>query len=135
MIMSVVDEWCISVFSCRSEQIKLILPDFYHFVNGLEEVKSTYFLIRDRSGDEAVFSFRTMMEPEKKSIIRSKIAYKLGTLLTGDKFAIDPDSDSPFKQYVAWEVEKRIAERGLKFEFTDFLCGMSKLVVEMFEKG
>ena len=122
--MSVNDEWSISVFKCRDEQIKTVVPELYHFVSGLEGVKSLHFLIRDRVDDEAIFSFRVMVELKSKGIIRSKIAYKLGTLFTVGKFAVDPSSDSPFEKYAAWDIEKRIAEHGLKKfdDFTDFLC-------------
>jgi len=134
--MSVVDEWCVAVFKCKAEQIKTALPDLYHFVSGLEGVKSLHFLIRDRVDDETVFSFRVMVELKKKNVVKSKIAYKLGTLFSGDKFAVDPGSDNLLQPYVAWDVERRIAESGLKKldDFTDFLCSMSKLVVEMIEK-
>jgi hypothetical protein len=134
--MSIIDEWCVVVFKCKPEQVKTALPDFYHFVKGLDGVKSLHFLVRDRVDDEAVFSFRVMVDPKQKRLIRSKIAYKLGTYFSKDKFAVDPTSDSPLHGYVAWDLEKRLAVHGLKKvdDFTDFLCAMSKLVVEMVEK-
>jgi hypothetical protein len=66
-------------FKCKPEQIKTTLPELYHFVNALEGVKSTHFLIRDRIDDEVLFSFRIMIDPKQK-LIKNKIAYKLGTL-------------------------------------------------------
>jgi hypothetical protein len=134
--MSIADEWCVAVFKCKPEQIKTALPDFYHFVRGLDGVKSLHFLIRDRVDDEAVFSFRVMVDPKQKWLVKSKITYKLGTLFSSDKFAVDPASENPLNSYVAWELEKRIVMHGLKKvdDFTDFLCSMSKLAVEMVEK-
>jgi len=134
--MSVANEWCVAVFKCKPEQIKTALPDFYHFANGLDGVKSLHFVIRDRIDDEVVFSFRAMVESKQKKVIKSKIAYKLGTLFAGEKFAVEPGSDSPLHVHVAWEPERKIAEFGLKKldDFTDFLCSLSKLIVEMVEK-
>jgi hypothetical protein len=134
--MSVVNEWCVAIFKCKAEQIKRAMLELYHFVSGLEGVKSLHFLVRDRVDDETVFSFRVMVELKKKNILKSKIAYKLGTLFSSDKFAVDPDSSSPLQQYIAWDVERRIADSGLRKldDFTYFLSSMSKLVLEMIEK-
>jgi hypothetical protein len=135
--MSIADEWCVAVFKCKPEEIKSVLPEFYHFVNGLQGVKSSHFLIRDRVDDEAVFSFRVMVEPKLKHVIKSKLAYKLGTLLSTAKFAVEPPLDNSLQEFVAWKPEKKVAESGLqKFDdFTDFLCSLSKLAVDMIEKG
>ncbi len=68
------------------------LPDFCHFVRGLDCVKSLHFLIRDRINDEVVFSFRVMVDPKQKRLVKSKTTYKLGTLFSSDKFAVEPAS-------------------------------------------
>jgi hypothetical protein len=41
-----------------------------------------HFLLRDRVEDEVVVSFRVMVEPKFKEIVKTKLAYKLGTLLS-----------------------------------------------------
>ncbi len=135
--MSIVDEWCVAVFKCKPEQIKATLPELYNFVKGLDGVKSIHFLIRDRVDYEVVFSFRVMMDPKQKRLVRSKLVYKLGTLFQSEKFAVEPACDSPMHNFAAWAPERRLADAGPKKfdEFIDFLSGMSKLVVEMVEKG
>ncbi len=129
-------DWCVAVFKCKPEHIRSVLLDLYAFVKDIEGVIDQHFLIRDRVNDEIVFSFRVSVEPKAKEVIKSKIAYKLETLLSKDKFAVDPSVESPFEKYVAWCPEKRIAEFGPeKFtQFCDFLSKMSKLVMQMIKK-
>ena len=45
-------------------------------------------MIRDRVDDEVAFSFRVMVDPKFKETVKSKLAYKLGTLLPKDKHAV-----------------------------------------------
>jgi hypothetical protein len=134
--MSVADEWCVSVFKCKPEQVKGAVPEFYRFVNSLEGVKSSHFLVRDRVDDEAVFSFRVIVDPRQKRVIKSKIAYKLGTLLSDDKFAVEPSSDGPLYSFAAWEPKRLISEVGSKKfdDLTKFLRDISKLTVKMIKK-
>mgnify|MGYP005850079753 CR=1 FL=1 len=116
--MSIADELCVAVFKCKPEEIKSVLPEFCNFVNGLQGVKSSHFLIRDRVDDEAVFSFRVMVNPKLKHVIKSKLSYKLGTLLS-TKFAVELPLDNSLQEFVAWEPEKKVAECGLQ-KFDDF---------------
>jgi len=75
------DDWCVAVFKCKQDNIRSVLVGFYAFVKDVGGVKNQHFLIRDRVGDEAVFSYRVSIEPKVKEVIRSKMAYKLGSLL------------------------------------------------------
>lgn len=127
------EDWCVAVFKCRPNDIRKVLLDFYKFVKNTEGVKSLHFLIRDRVEDEVVFSFRVLIEKEKKRIIGSKMIYELGTLLSEDKFAVDPDVKHPLRKYVAWSFEDRVAKSGVKkfTEFCSLLEKMSKLVIQM----
>jgi len=59
----------------------------------------------------------------------------LGTLLSEDKYVIDPAAGNFLEQYVAWLPQKRFADFGLtKFnQFIDLLKSMSAVVVQMIE--
>jgi len=129
-------DWCVAVFKCKPEHIRNVLLDLYAFVKDIEGVADQHFLIRDRVDDEVVFSFRVSVEPKAKEVIKSKIAYKLGTLLSEDKFVVDPSVESPFEKYVAWCPEKRIAEFGPKkfAYFCKLLSKMSRLIIQMIRK-
>ena len=129
-------DWCVAVFKSKPEKVEKDLVDFYDFVKDLKGVKDLHFLIRDRVRNEVVFSFRLLVEPEDKKIVKSKLAYKLKTLTTENKFAIDPDADSPLVKYVAWSSEARIAKYGSrKFSrLCRFLSQMSEMVVDMARK-
>jgi hypothetical protein len=78
-----------------------------------------------------------MVEPKFKEIVKSKLAYKLGTLLPKDKHAIDPTAENSLGQYVAWLPEKRITDFGRsKFNhFIDLLKNMSAIVVQLIENN
>lgn len=127
------DDWCVAVFKCKPNDIRRVLLSFYKFVEDLDGVKSLHFLIRDRVEDEVVFSFRVLAEKEQKQIISSKMAYKLGTLLSEGRFAADPEVKHPLGKYVAWSSEERVAKYGVKkfAEFYTLLEKMSKLVIQM----
>lgn len=133
--MSISNEWVVAVFKCPPSDVKKIIVEFYRFVDDLKGVRSLHFLIRDRIEDEVVFSFRVMVNPKYKEIIKNKCASKLGTLLTADKFAIDPTAASNLEKYVAWTPEKRIKDFGQnKFiQFIDGLKNMSAIVIGMIE--
>jgi hypothetical protein len=88
--MAISNEWCVAVFKCSSASVKKVLVEVYRFVDDLKGVRSLHFLIRDRVEDEVVFSFRVMVEPKFKETVKTKLAYKLGTLLSKDKYVIDP---------------------------------------------
>lgn len=102
------DVWCVAVFKCEPKSVTKCLVEFYDFVKDIEDVKSLHFLIRDRVGKEVVFSFRVLMDGEKKKAVESKMLYKLRTLISDGKFAIDPDEKSNFRKFVAWEPEEMI---------------------------
>lgn len=128
-------DWSIVVFRCKAERVRDVLVELINFVVDLEGVKNLHFLIRDRLDDEVVFSFRILLEPECYEVIKSKIVFKLGTLISKDKFMVDPDIENPLVDYVAWSPKDRIAKDGLK-KFTIFcslLNQMSGIVVDMLE--
>ena len=133
--MAISSEWCVAVFKCPSDRVKRVLVEVYRFADALKGVRSLHFLIRDRVEDDVVFSFRVMVEPKFKEIIKTKLAYKLGTLLSKDKYAIDPAAGDNLGQYVAWLPEKRIADFGQsKFnQFIDFLKNLSAIIVQLTE--
>jgi hypothetical protein len=132
--MFISNEWVVAVFKCSPSDVKKILVEFYRFIDDLKGVRSLHFLIRDRIDDEVVFSFRIMVKIKFKEIVKSKSAHKLSTLLTEDKFAIDPVKNN-LAQYVEWSPEKRIRDSGQsKFiQFIDALKNMSAIVIEMIE--
>jgi hypothetical protein len=82
-----------------------------------------------------LFSFRVMVEPKFKEIVKTNLSCKLGTLLSKDKYAIDPGAGNSLEKYVAWLPEKRIADFGQnKFNiFVDLLKNQSAIVVQMIE--
>jgi len=131
--MAISNEWCVAVFKCSSDSVKKVLVEVYRFVDDLKGVRSLHFLIRDRVEDEVVFSFRVMVEPKFKETVKTKLAYKLGTLLSEDKYVVDPAAGNTLEQYVAWMPEKKIADFGqTKFnQFIDLLKNLSAIVVQM----
>jgi hypothetical protein len=133
--MAISNEWCVAVFKCSSDSVKKVLVEVYRFVDDLKGVRSLHFLVRDRVEDEVVFSFRVMVEPKFKEMVKTKLAYKLGTLLSEDKYVIDPAAGNGLEQYVAWLPEKKIADFGQsKFnQFIDLLKNMSAIVVQIIE--
>ena len=126
-----------AVFKCRPDSLKKVLVEVYTFADELKGVRSLHFLIRDRVEDQVAVSFRIMVDPKQKDIVKSKTAYKLGTLLPADKFAIDPTVESELRKYVAWYPEKRIADFGkIKFnQFIDILKNMSATVIAIIENN
>jgi len=130
------DDWTVTVFKCKAENVESVLVDFYSFAKDLEGVRDLHFLIRDRLDDDVVFSFRFLVETKDKEVIKSKIAYRLRSYKPKIRFAIDPSKRSPLGKYVAWSSEKRIEKDGQrKFaRFCKFLSQMSRLVVEMARK-
>jgi len=133
--MAISNEWCVAVFKCSPDSVKKVLVEVYRFADDLKGVRSLHFLVRDRVEDEVVFSFRVMVEPKFKEMVKTKLAYKLGTLLSEDKYVIDPATGNSLEQYVAWLPEKKIADFGQsKFnQFIDLLKNMSAIVVQMIE--
>ena len=133
--MATSNQWCVAVFKCSPALAKKVLVEVYRFTDDLKGVRSLHFLIRDRIDDEVVFSFRVMVEPKFKEIVKSKLSYKLGTLLSKEKYAIDPTAEHNLGQYVAWLPGKRIADFGQsKFnQFIDLLKNMSSIVVQLIE--
>jgi len=128
-------EWSIAVFKIKPEKIKETILDLYHFTEDLDGVISIHFMIKDRLDEEVVFSFRVLSEPDQLEIVRSKIKYKLGSLLNKDAFSVDPNSINPLIKYVAWPFEDILTKRGAdKFKkFYETLDAISKLVIQMIE--
>ena len=133
--MAISNEWCVAVFKCSPDSVKKVLVEVYRFADDLKGVRSLHFLVRDRVEDEVVFSFRVMVEPKFKETVKTKLAYKLGTLLSEDKYVIDPAAGNGLEQYVAWLPGKKIVDFGQsKFnQFIDLLKNLSAIVVQMIE--
>jgi hypothetical protein len=66
--------------------VKKVLVEIYRFADDLKGVRSLHFLVRDRVEDEVVFSFRVMVEPKFKEMVKTHLSCKLGTLLSEDKY-------------------------------------------------
>jgi hypothetical protein len=130
------DDWCVAVFRCKPADVRRVLVSFYGFVKDLEGVRSLHFIIRDRLEDDVVFSFRVLADSKDKQIVKSKINYKLGTLMASGRFAVDPDTKDPLEKYVAWSPDERIAKYGPKkfMDFCDLLSKLSRLVLQMARK-
>jgi hypothetical protein len=128
-----IDNWSVAVLRCKADKTGNILLDLYDFVKGIEGVRDLHFLIRDRIDDDVVLSIRMLLESQHARVVKSKVAFKLGTMLSEDKFAVDPDAENPLEKYVAWQPDKRIAESGPeKFAaFCRFLSRLSRIAVEM----
>jgi hypothetical protein len=133
--MATSNEWCVAIFKCSPDSVKKILVEVYRFAYDLKGVRSLHFLVRDRAEDEVVISFRVMVEPKFKEMIKTNLSCKLGTLISEDKYVVDPATGNSFEQYVAWLPEKRIADFGTnKFnQFIDLLKNLSAIVVQMIE--
>lgn len=86
--------------------------------------------------DDVVFSFRVLVDSKNKQMVKGKINYKLGTLMSGDRFAVDPDTEDPLEKYVAWSPDERIAKYGPKkfMDFCDLLNKLSRLVLQRAQK-
>jgi hypothetical protein len=127
------DTWSVVVLQCKAENTTSILLSLYDFVKDIEGVSDLHFLIRDRIEGEIVVTFRVLLESKHRQVIKSKIAFKLGTLLSREKFAVDPNAESEFEKYVAWESGKRIVDFGPeKFAvFCGFLGRLSRIVADM----
>jgi hypothetical protein len=127
------DNWSVAVLQCKADETRNILLHLYDFVKDIEGVRDLHFLIRDRIDGDVVLSIRMLLESQDARVIKSKVAFKLGTMLSEDKFAIDPDAENPLEKYVAWQPGKRISESGPeKFAaFCSFLGKLSRIAVDM----
>jgi len=128
-----INNWIVAVLRCKADRTRNSLLDLYDFVKDIEGVRDLHFLIRDRIDDEVVLSIRMLLESQHVRVVKSKVAFKLGTMLSEDKFAIDPKAENPLEKYVAWQPDKRIAESGPeKFAaFCSFLGKLSRIAVDM----
>lgn len=126
-------DWCLAVVRVKSEEAEDVLVDFFGFLENLEGIEDLHFLIRDRVGDDVIFSFRVLAKPRKKRIVKSKIAYKLKMLMPEDKYAIDPSVDNSLQKYVAWDYKERVNKHGQEKSevFCSLLTQLSKIVVGM----
>ena len=85
--MTISNEWCVAVFKCSPASVKKVLVEVYRFSDALKGVQSLHFLVIDRVDDEVVLSFRIMVEPKFKEIVKSKLADKLVVMQFGGKIA------------------------------------------------
>ena len=92
-------------------------------------------MITDRVGDEVVFSFRLLVEPKFKEIVENKLAFKLGTLLSENKYAVEPAAGDGLGKFIASLPERKIGQGQVAYDnFLDVLKKMSDVVVDMVEK-
>ena len=125
--------WIAAVFKCNSLVAKKTLVELYGFIDDLKGVRSLHFLMRDRVDDEVIFSFRVMVEQKFKEMIKSKLSHKLSTLLTADKFSVDPPAENNFAHHVALSPEKRLMHSGQTKFIQRALKNMSSIVVDLIE--
>jgi len=132
-----IDNWSVAVLRCKADRAGNILLDLYDFVKDIKGVRDLHFLIRDRIDDDVVLSIRMLLESQHARVVKIKVAFKLGTMLSEDKFAVDPDAENPLEKYVAWQPDKRIAESGPeKFAaFCRFLGRLSRIAVDMIRES
>jgi hypothetical protein len=136
------NDWSVAVFKCKPTDVRRVLLDFHKFVKDLEGVRNLHFVVKDRLRDDVVISFRVKVDLKEKQVVRSKVKYKLGTLMPERQFAVDPDAKDPLGKYASWPNDEEISRNGLK-RFNsrcDFLGKMSRLVLQMarrkyFESG
>jgi hypothetical protein len=131
------DSWSVAVLQCKADKARNTLLDLYDFIKDIEGVRDLHFIIRDRIDDDVVLSIRVLLESKHVRVVKSKVAFKLGTLLSEDKFAIDPNAENHLEKYVAWQPDKRTAESGPeKFAaFCSFLGKLSRIAVDMVREG
>ena len=132
-----IDNWSVAVLRCKADRTGNSLLDLYDFVKDIQGVRDLHFLVKDRIDDDVVLSFRMLLESQHARVVKSKVAFKLGTMLSQDKFAIDPDAENPLGKYVAWQPNQRIVESGPeKFAtFSRCLSKLSRIAVEMIKEG
>jgi hypothetical protein len=129
------NDWCIVVAKCEAKATAGFLVDFYRFAKGMDGVRNLYFLVRDHVENDVVFIFRILVDPGKVRALKSKISYKLKSLLPEGKYAIDPRSDNLFSKYAALSAESAAKIGKERFLILcDFLGKLSETVVEMAEK-
>lgn len=136
MVVLVADnDWCIVVAKCRAKVMASFLVDFYRFAKGMDGVRNLYFLVRDRVESDVVFIFRILVEQGKAKAVKSKISYKLKSLLPEEKYAIDPRNENLLFKYAASSAESaaKIGEERFTI-FCDFLGKLSETVFQMAEK-
>jgi hypothetical protein len=133
--MSASNQWCVAVFTCPSNMIKQVLVGVYRFLEGTEGVQNLHFLSKDRVDNEIIFSLRVLVTDKSKGVVKSKLAYKLGTLLAQEKYVIDPVAGHCLEQYVSWNPSKKLEAMGpVRFnQFIDALKKISGVIIEMFE--
>ena len=129
-------DWVVAVFKCNQMDLRKAILDFHSFVKELENVNSLHFLIRDRIGEKVILSFRIMVDSEHRTIVASKVAYKLGTFLQKGDFAVNPEKRSSLAKYVAWDPDERLAKTGPKkfLKFCRVLEKMSELTLWIIKK-
>lgn len=128
-------DWCVVVARCKAKAAAGFLVDFYRFAKGMDGVRTLYFLIRDRVESDVVLVFRLLVEPRKARVVKSKVSYKLKSLLPEDKYAINPRGENLLSNYATSSAESaaKIGEERFVI-LCDFLGKFSETVVEMAEK-
>lgn len=111
------------------------LVDFYRFAKSIDGVRNLYFLVRDNVESDVAFVFRILIEQGKTKAVKSKISYKLKSLLPEGKYAIDPRNENLLFIYAALSAEgaAKIGEERSAILY-GFLGKLSETVFQMAEK-
>jgi hypothetical protein len=127
------DEWIIAVARFDCEKTKDLIVNVYTYVNDLIGVKDLHFLIRDRLDDDVVVSFRISITQGDREEIIQYIASHLSTLISDNKYAINPEPQHPLWKYVAWSWKDRLNKTGLDTfnAFCGYLDQLSRMIVDM----
>lgn len=129
------NDWCVVVAKCKAKAATGFLVDFYRFAKGMDGVRTLYFLIRDRVESEVVLVFRLLVEPRAARAVKSKVSYKLKSLLPEDRYAINPRGENILSNYATTSAESTAKIGEERFEILcDFLGKFSETVIEMAEK-
>jgi hypothetical protein len=130
------NDWCIVVARCRAKMMASLLVGFYRFAKGMDGVKCLYFSVMDRVENDVIVIFRVLADAGKAKAVKSKISYKLKSLLSEGKYAIDPRNDNLLFKYAALSTGStaKVGEESFLM-LCDFLGKLNETVVEMAEKN
>lgn len=133
------ESWTVLGVECPKKDWPQVLISLSHFLDQLAQVKSHHFLVRYYHEDRIFASFRIFSDPNDKDMVKYKLEEKGKKLSNLFLFDIDPAPGTarrkshgwtgPFSNHKIWGGEETWAT------CCDFLSRMSKIVVEMAEKG
>jgi hypothetical protein len=127
-------DWSVIVVKTKPENARETLVRLYWFIEGLIDVNSIHFMIRDRMQDGVVFSLRVRMASAEAEATKSAMRRELDRLAIIDG-AVDPPTHHPLHRFTAWTWQSALRQRGAdKFtQFCEYLSQFSRIVVDMAE--